>query len=91
MNYLSSAPQKKEVIVVKSCQCLLSTMATSSFVYFSIFVFFIVVIMAGAVVISRFAGAIQQEQASTETKWEAADRMEEARLREDKNRMAGGK
>jgi hypothetical protein len=41
--------------------------------------------------ISRFAGAIQQEQAETETKWEAADRMEAARLREDKNRMVGGK
>jgi cytoskeletal protein RodZ len=66
-------------------------MATSSFVYFALIVFLVVVIMAGAVVISRFAGAIQQEQAETETKWEAADRMEAARLREDKNRMAGGK
>lgn len=59
--------------------------------YFALIVFLVVVIMAGAVVISRFAGAIQQEQAETETKWEAADRMEAARLREDKNRMAGGK
>jgi cytoskeletal protein RodZ len=66
-------------------------MATSSFVYFALIVFLVVVIMAGAVVISRFAGAIQQEQAETETKWEAADRMEAARLREDKNRMVGGK
>jgi len=66
-------------------------MASSSFVYFALFIFFIMVVLAGAVVISRFAGAIQQEQAETETKWEAADRMEAARLREDKDRMAGGK
>ena len=34
----------------------------SSFVYFAFFVFVVVVVMAGFVVISRFAGAIQQEQ-----------------------------
>ena len=34
----------------------------SSFVYFALFVFMVVVVMAGFVVISRFAGAIQQEQ-----------------------------
>ena len=63
----------------------------TNFMIFAALLGFGVVVLAGVIIISKFAGSIQNLQADTEKSWDAADKLGAAREQEVKNRAAGGK
>ena len=63
----------------------------TNFMIFAALLGFGVVVLAGVIIISKFAGSIQNLQADTEKSWDAAYKLGAAREQEVKNRAAGGK